>query len=275
MRKLLILIFDGLAGFFRSKRAILFLVLYLGIFFLFCSGFIRAEAKITGELDRQGVNEPARTAVSKMVQDILRERDEHRIVDFLLTLPFFNTALFVLSIFGTPGLILLLRYDTPAREIREGTMRFFTFRVSRTTWLLARFLGGVVEFALITLAAHCAAIGWAAAAIPGFPAAAGFWAGLQFWLRLQLFFAVFISLSLLVSTAVPKPFLSLPLAAAAVLLLLILPAWTDYLSPFDLHYVGGLFSPPSLPLYRALGACGAFSLIFFGAAAWIFKRRNL
>ncbi|MDP8237320.1 MAG: ABC transporter permease subunit [Candidatus Erginobacter occultus] len=275
MRKLLILIGDGLAGSFRSRRAILFLFLYLGIFFVFCYGFIRVEARIVGELEGQGVNEPARTAVAGMAERVLRDRDETGIVDFLLTMPFFNTALFVLSIFATPGLILLLRYDIPAREIEDGTPRFFTFRVSRSVFLSARFLGGIAEFALITLVAHCAAIGWAAAVITGFPAGESFRAGLQFWLRLQLFFAVFIALSLLVSTAVRKPFLSLLLAAAAVLVLLIIPAWTDYLSPFDINYVGGLFAPSSLPLYRSLGACAGFSLLFFSGAVLIFRRKNL
>ncbi|MFH1037577.1 MAG: ABC transporter permease subunit [PVC group bacterium] len=275
MRKLLILILDGLLGSFRSKKAILSLILYLGIFFTFCYGFIKVEEKIIRELENQGINETSRKVVSAAVTRILREKDDTRIVDFLLTVPYFNTAVFILSIFCTPLLILLLRYDVPAREICDGTLRFLTFRVSRPVFLLARFLGGAIEFALITLAAHCAAIFWVKARIPLFPAGESFRAGLSFWLRLQFFFSVFIALALLVSVTVRKPVHSLLLAVLAVLALFLLPIWTDYLSPFDIKYIGGLFSGPAFPLYRTLGAYLGFAALFFGAAALLFQRKNL
>lgn len=275
MRKLLILVLDDLLGSFRSKKAILFLVLYLGIFFAFYYGFIRLEGKIVGELENRGFHEPTRRAASAAVTGVLREKDDTKIVDFLLAAPYFNTAIFVLSIFCTPGLILLLRYDVPVREIGDGTLRFLTFRVSRSGFLLARFLGGVLEFALITLAAHAAAIVWVKIQVPLFPAGVSWRAGFFFWLRLQFFFSVFIALAILVSVTARRPILSLLLSVLAVLALFFLPLWTDYLSPFDIKYISGLFSGPGFPFYRTLGAYLGFAALFFGVGVLIFRRKNL
>ena len=275
MRKLGILILDGLLSSFRSKKAILFLALYLGTFFIFCYGFIKIEEKIVHELEKQGINETSRKVLSSTVKKLLREKNDELVVDFLLTVPYFNTALFILSIFCTPLLILLLRYDVPAREIYDGTLRFLTFRVSRGTFILARFLGGVIEFALITLAAQCAAILWVKAKIPLFPAGESFKVGFVFWVRLQFFFAVFIAFALLVSVIVKKPFLALLVAVLGLLALFIIPIWIDYVSPFDIEYIGGLFYSPSPRLYRTLGAYLGFAVLFLGIGAAVFQRKNL
>jgi len=275
MKKLLILVQDSLVHSLRTRRAALFLALYAGVFFLLSYGFIRIQEKISLALAERGVDETSRTMVAGMVKGLVKKTGDSQAVDFFFAAPFLNIALFVATILGTPALIILSKYDLVARETDDGSFRYLTFRVSRIQILVSRLVSSVLEYGAISLFILTGATLWAKARIASFPLGPSLAAGLGFWLKSQFFLLIFICLAIAASVIVRRSFLALLLSFAVALIFLLLPFWTDYLSPFDPEYLRGLLYPLSPPLYLTLSAYLVFSAFFFTFAAAIFSRKNL
>lgn len=288
MRNLFILTQDNFLNSFRTKRALIFLVLYLGVFGLVTFGFIKAtqeiekqvQAEIARNLEAQGITGVSQHLATGMTtkmaeefaRDFLKTKNDETI-NFLLETPFLNIMLFLVTLFGTPLLILILKYDTLTQEIYDGTLRFILFRTSRKNIFFAKFLSGVLEFAVLTLIAFILAYLWTGF---GFHKWMDMKIGIKFWFMSQLFLSVFVAFYLCISVIFKKPFYSLLTACIASLLLILTPLKIAYLSPFDSNYLRGFFYPYSSFEFQLMifGYLGLIT-IFLSAGFYIFKKKAL
>jgi ABC-type transport system involved in multi-copper enzyme maturation permease subunit len=290
MRQLLTLTKDSLLNAFRTKKAIIFLVLYLGTFGAITFGFIKVQEHLNQEIERQiervleeqGVPTIGRTVASSMgremaegfAREMLRTQN-NEVINFLLDIPFLNLALFGVTIFGTPLLILILKYDLVAQENYEGTMRFLLFRTSRTKIILAKFISSIIEIAVLTFIALVVALIWANFKLESFDFAQSLRVGVRFWAIAQVFLSAFVAFALLISVIFKKPFVALTMCFIGMLILILLPIWTNSVSPLDIYYLRGLFYGPSFELMFSLFSYGLFSLGILTIANYIFNKKNL
>lgn len=288
MRNFFILTFDNLLNSFRTKRALIFLILYLGVFVLVTFSFIKAteaieeqvQIEITKSMEEQGMNPLTQKIATSMTtqmaesfaRDFLKTKNDQTI-NFLLETPFLNIMLFLVTLFGTPLLILILKYDTLTQEIYDGTLRFVLFRTSRKNIFFAKFLSGALEFAFLTLIAFLLAYLWTGIAFNQWMKIG---IGLRFWFLAQLFLAIFVSFYLFISVIFKKPFYSLLTACLFSLILLLAPLKIRYISPFDTDYLRGFFYPYSSIEFQIM-VFGYLSLIvfFLSTGFFIFKKKAL
>lgn len=288
MRNFFILTFDNFLNSFRTKRALIFLILYLGVFGLVTFGFIKAtqeieeqiQAEISRNLEDQGITGISQNLATSMTTQMAEafardflETQDNEIINFLLKTPFLNIMLFLVTLFGTPLLILILKYDTLTQEIYDGTLRFLLFRTSRKDIFFAKFLSGVIEFAILTLIAFLLAYLWSGLY---FDKWMDIGIGMKFWLLSQLFLSTFIAFYLSISVIFKKPFYSLLTACIASLLLLLAPLKISYISPFDSSYLRGFFFPYSsfefqIMIFGFLALTATFLLVGF----YIFRKKTL
>lgn len=275
MKKLLILTKDSIVNTVTSKRAIVFLILYTGIFLLIAYGFMELQLELQKQMKAFGVSENQERMVTEIAKAFFKAQANNELVNYLLSVPFFNVALFFVSIFGTPLLIIILKYDILAQERYDGTLRFLLFRVSRLKIIASRFVSSLFEIMFLTLIAFLAAFFWAALRIPDFPLLKSFLTGLYFWGVSQLYFSVIIAFSMLFSTFVKKPITALILGFLTLFGLSILPIWVPAVSPLDLVHLGGLLAGPSISLLLSALVYLFYTGLFLLAGYFIFKRKDL
>lgn len=272
--RFLILFKDQISTSWRSKKAILFLVLYMSVFLLLALGIITIQTKIFEQFREQGIAQTQQDIALTFGRRALRSQNND-IIDFLIDVPFINIALFLVTIFGTPLLLLLLNYDKIAQEVYDGSFRYILFRTSRRSIYLSKFLGSIVECAIITFIALMTALLWAKWQISDLDLSKSFLYGLRFWTIGQVFLWVFIAFSLMFSTFFQKAFSALLVTASALFILFILPFWIGYISPYDLNYLSGLFFPTSPELFQSLITYLIFTLIFLSGGYFWFSRKDL
>ena len=283
MKKLFILIKDNLFLSFKTKKGFIFVILYLLVFGLITYGFIEinheVERQLSYELERQGFsgieNSFATTMTRNMAEefatDILVTRND-QVINFLIDIPFLNIMLFLVSLFGTPLLIIILKYDAINSDTYDGSMRYLLFRVSRTKIVLAKFISSVLEFAILTLisliiAFFCAEL--------FFEIKLNFWHGLRFWALSHFMLSIFSALAIMFSVLFKKPFHSLIFCFVALFSFIFLAIKFDYISPFDEVYFSGFFYNYSPELLSSLAAYSVFSILFLGIGIFVFNRKNL
>ncbi len=252
----------------------LFLILYLSVFLLLALGFIHIQARILEQFEQQGITQTQQNLAFGFAKNALRSQN-NQVIDFLINVPFINLALFLVTIFGTPLLVMLLNYDKIAQEVYDGTLRYLLFRVSRFQLYLTKFLGSLVECALITLVALLFALVWASFQLKGLDFGVTLAYGIRFWAIGQVFLSVFVAFAMMFSTFFKKPFTALIVGATVLFLLFILPFWIDYLSPYDVKYLTGLFYNNSLELAETLGVYVLFTILFWLIGWWNFSRKDL
>lgn len=272
--QLSVLIQDQVKTSWRSKKAILFLILYLSVFLLLALGIITIQTKIFEQFKEQGITQTQQDIAFTFARRALRSQNND-IIAFLVDVPFINIALFLVTIFGTPLLLVLLNYDKIAQEVYDGTLRYLLFRTSRLSIYLSKFVGSIVECAVITFIALLIALLWATWQVKGLEFGPSFFYGIRFWAIGQVFLWAFIAFSLMFSSFFQKPFTALLVNAAALFGLFVLPFWIGYISPYDLNYLSGLFFPNTVELFQALGIYLIFTVIFLSIGYLRFARKDL
>ncbi len=275
MRALYLLSKDNFLNAFRSKKAVIFLLLYVIVFGLIMYGFSHVQQEINNQFRSQGISSAQQDFMIQFAKNFLQAENQNQVMHFLLTVPFFNIALFLVTIFGTPLLILIVKYDILAQEISDKTFRFLLFRTTKWKIYIAKFISSVLEFAVITFIAFLIAVLWAKSSISDFDWERSLSAGLYFWIISQVFLAVFMAFNMLISVMVKKPFQALLLSCLGLFTFTILPVWFDYLSPFNMVYLNGLFYGFSRELFLSLASYFIFIFLFLGLGFVIFNRKNL
>jgi len=274
VKKFWIIVKDNLINSIRSKKAIIFLALYFIIFWLIMYVFIEIQEYFDA-FTKHGVNNPEIKRNIKWFVRLMLNSTNNELINHLMSVPFFNIGLFILTLSGTPLLILIAKYDVLNQEIYDGTIRFFLFRVSRMKIYFAKYLSSMLEFAILTFFALIVSVIWAVIALPRLNFLHSFYAGIKFWLVSQLFLSVFVSLTLMISVLIRKPFISLLLSFLGLLIFILLTIWFNYISPLNSLYLKGLFYGVSLELLISAIGYITFSAIFLSIGAFVFQRKNL
>lgn len=276
MRSLFILVKDQLKNAFRTKKVILFLLLYLGAFLGSMWIFFEIQKEIALQFEQQNIGTFQREFMTRFALQALSAQAENSILlDFLLNVPVVHVILFLVSIIGTPLLILLLGYDKIAQEVYDGTIRYLVFRTSRLFIFLSKFISSILEIAFVTGMVTLTGIFWASIAFPDITLQKSFLFGLRFWSISLFFLSPFIAYSLMCSALFKKPFLALISSFVGWFALILLPIWVPYVSPYDGTYMQGLFYPMSYALLSSLLGYSLFSLLFLLIGYTVFSKRDL
>lgn len=276
MNTFAVLVWDNLKNSFRTKKALIFLVLYLLVFGLITYGFFRIQEDIERQMMEQGISELQRHFLNSFARTfITQQADNSAIASFLFSVPAINIVLFFVSLIGTPLLLFILNYDKVSQEVYDGTIRYVLFRASRFQIFFAKFLSGLIECALITLVALVLGILWGSIKFKSVDFGTSISFGLRYWVIAQFFLIAFIALSLMTSSIFKKPFISLIVAFISYVAMPIIPLFLSYVSPYDRAYFEGLFFPLSAELIFSIGIYLAYAAVFLITGFLIFKRKDL
>lgn len=274
-RRFRILCGDAFRHSLRSRRALIFLLLYLAVFLFIAYQFINIQERYDTTLTEHGLNSRHKKIVTAVARALFRTQAGSPLVDYLLTVPYFNIMLALVSIFGTPLLILFWKYDVLAQEIYDRTTRFLVFRASRLEFLLARYASGMMEVFLLTLVAFFLSMLWASATLSDFEWTKSFTKGFSLLLTSQAFFSVILALTVMCSTIVRRPLSALLLSFGGILFLLLMTAWLPLLSPFASLYFRGLFAGIAGNLVPTIIVYALFTGLFLRIGYSILRRRDL
>lgn len=260
----------------KTRKAIIFLVLYLAVFGLVMFAFFKGMEQVTIQFSAQGISQFQQQFAYALASSVIRGSAETSpIVAYLAGLhPVVIFQYFVMLI-GTPIFILLVGYDKIAQEVYDGTIRYITFRTSRLTYYLAKFCSGLLENALVTLIATVAICTWATFWLPGFTLEMSLPAIIRLWLIAQIFLLVPTAGVLMVSGIFRKPFAALVASFSLAIAILISNIWIPYLSPLDGIVFSGLFFDLSPELLGSLAVYFCMSVGYLLIGFFFFSRKDV
>lgn len=271
-----VLTLDNLKNSLRTKKAIIFLVLYLMVFGLITYAFFEIQKNIDQQIQDEGISSLQKSFLQAFLRGaVSANTNNSTVVDFMFSIPPINIVLYFVSLIGTPLLIFILNYDKISQEIYDGTIRFMLFRVSRFKIFFSKFLSGMIECAAVTLIATFVGILWGSLSFASVDFMSSIQLGLRYWLIAQFFLAIFVSFSLMASAIFKKPFTSLILSFVAYMAMPVIRFFVPYISPYDSLYFDKLFFPNSPELFFALGIYSLFTIIFLFIGYKIFKKADL
>ena len=275
MYQFFILLKDNLLHALKSKKTIIFLILYLAVFALIVHALKEAQKELfeqlalNGGLDmdlyREGYN---------FLFDLLKI-ESNEIIQKMATVPLFSIELLAVLLLGTPLLILLVYYDKLAQETADGTFRYFLFRTSRAKLYWAKFASMVIEIGILTFLATLLAVLYGYLTLDFFPLKPIFNASVTYWLAGLTPLITFASLVFMLSALVKQPFLALLFSGVAVIAALIMLAWIPEISPFNLDYWKGFFLPGTSYMVKSVFIYLGFTTLCAGTGFIIFKKRDL
>jgi len=275
MHHFFILLKDNLIQALKSKKTLLFLVLYLCTFGLIVHGIKEAQKELFIRLAEQGGVDPALYRMGFNFAIEFLDIHGNDIIQKFLTIPLYSIELFGVLLFGTPFLILLIHYDKIAQEASDGTYRYFLFRTSRAAIYWSKFFSALIEIALITLVATILAVIYGQLTLPYFDLWEVAKASLIYWLMGLIPLLTFSSLVILCSSWVKRPFIALLLPGVAVLGAIIIMIWYPELSPFYLDYWKGLFLPGTTLMWKSIGIYLGITTAISSLGYLIFRKREL
>lgn len=276
MATFFILTWDTLKNSLRTKKAIVFLILYLLVFGLITYGFFSLQENIELQIQQQGISPLQKSFMFGFARSIIANQAETSpVIQFLFSVPAINIILFFVTLIGTPLLLFILNYDKVSQEIYDGTIRYVLFRASRFKIFFSKFLGSLIECSAITFVALILGVLWGSIRFESvdFSESIGF--GIRYWLIAQVFLAVFVALSLMASAIFKKPFVSLIVCFVSYVAMPIIPFYISYISPYDKKYFEGLFFHNSPELFLALLIYTLYTTLFLGIGYFIFRRADL
>lgn len=271
MRSFFALLRDNLSHALKSKKALVFLILYLTVFSVVVYGI----KELQKEFFQQLTLHPGVTPVFfNLLKEFLKLNSD-QFIQALFSIPPYSLQLFAVTLFGTPLLLLLVNYDKLAQEISEGSFRYLLFRTSRAHIYWAKFASMALEIAFVTFIATLLAVLYGHFSLPFFQTAKVFKSSLIFWLAGLPFLVSFSALILLFSAGVKRPFSALLLVALALIASAVVMIWAPQLSPFYLEYWKGFFLPGTPLMLKSVLIYLGFCALFSGVGFLIFKKRDL
>lgn len=273
MSQFLVLIGDNLKNALKSKKAIVFLALYLILFSLLVYAIKEVQRQFFTQLAMQG-NPEVTPMFFEVMKGFLRLNSDE-FIKALFSLPVYSLQLFSVTLFGTPILLLLVHYDKIAQEISDGTYRYLLFRTSRAKIYWSKFASVAIEITIVTFLATLFAIVYGHFSLNFFQTEEVIRASLRFWLAGLPFLFSFSALVLMFSAMVKRPFSALLLSAATIICAALVMIWTPEVSPFYLEYWKGFFLPGTPLMLKSVMIYLGFTALFSGAGFLIFKNRDL
>jgi hypothetical protein len=273
LKQILTLIKFNLLQSIRSRKAFVFFGFYLAILYFMSIGFIKIQEEIFREFARQGLSEQTSEVMLRFVVRFLHT-EKGPIIDYIMTIPFFNIILFSTTIFVTPLIILIIKYDILSQEIDDKTLRYQLIRTSRNRIYLAKTISSIIEVGCISLIAVLLAVIVANAQIYDLNFKKTFMFSLYFWGILQIHLFFFITYIQLMSTFIQKNYVLL-VSALIIFSMYLVQIWIKYISPLDFIYFRKLFFGPSLELLTSLLVYVMFGIFFFLVGLKFFKVKNI
>jgi ABC-type transport system involved in multi-copper enzyme maturation permease subunit len=189
-------------------------------------------------------------------------------------------AVFFITIWLTPLLISLLGFDTVAGDLQHKTVRYWTLRTRRASYMIGKWLGVWTTVSAITLTMH--AVIWTVCIIRGeAPAATALSWGLRLWLITLPISAVWCGIATLVGSLFKTPILALLATFAAFFVL-----WVTYVIGlrYDVSaltyvypntYDGFLINSRVDRWMTGLAACLGMTALYVAASSYIFTKRDV
>jgi hypothetical protein len=194
--------------------------------------------------------------------------------------PYSLWMMLVGTLWLAPLLVALLDFDAVSGELQHRTVRFWTVRVRRSSYMIGKYLGACISVLAVTLGMN--AIVWGAtAAVSGLPIASILRWGVEFFAVSVPISAAWCGIATLVGSQSRSPMLSLLFIFASFFGLWLLRIgagfsqvpWLAYLYPNA--YDEFLLSPSALVVAKGLLGTGLIAGLTTAAATVIFERRDV
>jgi hypothetical protein len=186
----------------------------------------------------------------------------------------------IATLWLAPLLVALLDFDAVSGELQHRTVRFWTVRVRRSSYMLGKYAGACVSVLAVTLGMNVIVWG-ATVAIGGLPVATVVRWGIEFFAVSIPISAAWCGIATLVGSQSRSPMLSLLFIFATFFGLWLLRVgagfseapWLAYFYPSA--YDSFLLSPDALAVAKGLLGTGLIAALTTGAAVVIFERRDV
>ena len=189
-------------------------------------------------------------------------------------------AVFFITVWLTPMLISLLGFDSMSAELQHRTVRYWSLRTRRTSYVFGKWLGLWTTVSAITLTMHL--IIWVLCVVRGQGTAAmTFGWGLRLWLISLPISAVWCSIATLVSSLFKTPIVALLTTFAAFFFL-----WVVWLAGVRLDVDALVYAYPNAydgllihqrfdKFAKGLAGCLVMVAVYMGATTVAFTKRDV
>jgi ABC-type transport system involved in multi-copper enzyme maturation permease subunit len=261
---------------FRSAKGIVLLVLSL------LGGTAIAQLLVWIEkLKREQLADVnPETVRSFRVQALTKAFSDEATGKALADVPEVLLAMFFITVWLTPMLISLLGFDSVSADVQHRTVRYWTLRTRRPSYVIGKWLGLWTTVSMITLAMHvviwvlCVARGQGTAAMT-------FGWGVRLWLISLPMSAVWSAVATLVSSMFRTPIVALLSTFAAFFFLFIV--WVigvrydvdALVYAYPNAYDGLLIHQRADKFLKGLAGCIAMVIAYMGVTTVTFARRDV
>ncbi len=198
--------------------------------------------------------------------------------------------LFAVSLVLMPAVVLILGFDSVSAERQYKTVRYWTVRSRRSSYVVGKWLGLWATCGIVALGMH--ALIWVVCALRGeAPVAQILSWGFRFWLASMPILGIWCAVSILISSIVRIPILALLSTAALFFVwwLVYFPFWVGahgdpeqgasapraILYIFPNFYDRFILSPQVGPFLTGLAVCFGFAALILTASSALFAKRDV
>lgn len=213
--------------------------------------------------------------------------------DHLGTAPGLIFFLFAVSLVLMPAVVLLLGFDSISAERQHKTVRYWTVRSRRSSYVIGKWLGLWATCAIVALGMH--ALIWIVASVRGEAPFADIvsW-GFRFWAASMPILGMWCAVSVFISSLMRVPILALLTTAGIFFMwwIVYFPFWfgqhfqgedamdvvrqpTPVLFIFPNFYDRFILSPNIGPFLTGLAVCFGFAAALLAASSALFAKRDV
>lgn len=198
--------------------------------------------------------------------------------------------LFAVSLVLMPAVVLILGFDSVSAESQHRTVRYWTVRSRRSSYIIGKWLGLWATCGIVALGMH--ALIWIVCTVRGeAPLAQILSWGIRFWLASMPILGMWCAVSVFVSSLLRIPILALLTTAGVFFVwwLVYFPFWigahgdpeqgptspTPILYIFPNFYDRFILSPQVGPFLIGLAVCFGFAAAMLAASSALFAKRDV
>lgn len=194
--------------------------------------------------------------------------------------PYSLWMMLIATLWLAPLLVALLDFDAVSGELQHRTVRFWTVRVRRSSYMLGKYFGACIAVLAVTFGMNVIVWG-ATGVVGGLPVASVLRWGIEFFAVSIPISAAWCGIATLVGSQSRSPMLSLLFIFATFFGLwlarvgsgLSKAAWLAYLYPSA--YDSFLLAPDAPTVAKGLLGTGLIAVLTTAAAVFIFERRDV
>ena len=209
--------------------------------------------------------------------------------DHLGSAPGLIFALFAVSLVLMPAVVLLLGFDSVSADRQHRTVRYWTVRSRRSSYIIGKWLGLWATCGIVALGMH--ALIWIVCSVRGEAPFADIvsW-GFRFWCASMPILGMWCAVSVFISSLMRVPIIALLTTAGTFFVwwLVYIPFWvsghndpevigspTPVLYIFPNYYDRFLLSPQIGPFLTGLAVCFGFAAAILAASSALFAKRDV